>query len=419
MLEFASQGLPLEAGATAPTVERLEPLIQGLVQSMPKDWYTYSAHKKLFSFAWGFRLRLVAAKPYSAAVGNPIQGWDWCCSASEEQQNAITAENDIEARGRRAPDGVYRRFVNATIPETEEWEHFLEEKQSMPDLWHLAKLRGPDNAFTHPDYWVKLQRTMGVRTYARLVEGRYDLPSDDARFPSFTEEYNTGPVPRVGARDVTQSIVGEAALLGHDPGASVAVSYVIKVYQVREGEETFDRYYVVDEIVSDRRTEAQHIRAVTEQLQKYHNMQWGDIDSPQVFGRCDPYGDSDNKTDITVYTQWRAAGYRMEPAAYSKKNPSRPGRVPREEAYEMLDTLFCDTAGRRRLVIATNELGKSCAPKLLHACKRLKRMTKAQENAHKGKPSDLTHYPAALKYALWLLEKPRALSGVRTGGIVY
>ena len=405
-------GLGVELGGTAPTSERLGMLTEALGELMPESWYTYRAKERLFLLRNGVRVRLVATTPRSAALGSPIQGWSWAASVSDEIQDSIAANADIEARGRRAPGGVYRRFCTATAKDSPEWRTFRDRLKSTGN-WGIERLEGSSNAFVFPAFWESLKSEYDERTYKRLVLAQ-DVGPERAVYPAWDRDANLRPVPQVGARPITHTRVGADALVGHDPGTLQDVSLLLRCYRVKDEE----HWYVEDEWTTSQTTTEEHALHVRSALQQKHDLLWPGEDEPKVLVRCDPQGDSDNKTDRSVYTVWRQAGIKILSAAYTPKGQPR-GRVPKDAGIEMVNRLLCDAAGKRRLFVACDDKRTPCAPKLVEALEMSERDELGKAEAKiKGK-ADLSHWPAALRYALWPYEKVRDGRGIRQAEALY
>lgn len=395
-IELLGQGV--ELGATAPTLERLGVLTETLADLMPCAWYTYRARERLYVLRGGVRIRMISTTPRSQAVGSPVQGWNWAAAASEEIQDSTAANADIEARGRRAPGGVYQRFAGATAKDSREWRQFRDQLLKSGH-WRVEHLPGQSNPFVSSVYWQRLRDEYDDRTYRRIVLAQ-DVGPERATYPSYDPHETLRPLPEVGARDATRSHVGEAMLIGHDPGTLQDVSLYLRCYHVHGD----DCWWVVDETTTPQSTTEEHVLTVKERLQQRWELQWPGDDEPRALVRCDPQGDSDNRTDRSVYTAWRYEGFRILSAAYTPKGKPQ-GRVPKEAGIEMVNRLLCSASGKRRLFIDVDADGKPMAPRLAEALELSERdeLGRAEVKV-KGKP-DLSHWPAALRYALWPYER--------------
>jgi hypothetical protein len=403
MLEFA-QYAPIEIGGTAPTDPRLEEYVEALKQCMRPDWYRYNEKKHLFTCRNGVRIRLIGTAKRSAAQGSKIQGWNWGACGSDELEDSTDENLNIDARGRRAPKGEYKRLATVTAKDSSAWRELRDELKASKE-WKVFHFEGPTNPFVWPIYWKKFASKCSRREYLRVVMGR-EVPSENALYGDFDREENVQPLPQVGARDITRSITGYDGLLGHDPGVIYDVSILLKAFRVKRQVQ----WWVIAEYTTKRSTTDRHIRYVKKRLQKDHRLQLKGDDEPKVLVRCDPQGDSDNSTDRSVYIAWRQEGFMVKSAAYTKKGQPQ-GRVPRDAGDDMLNGLWCAADEKTRsLYIACKENGKPCAPRLAAACEDIDATEPPKKGIH-----DQTHWPKAAIYALWPYEKKRSQQGIRTG----
>jgi hypothetical protein len=90
--------------------------------------------------------------------------------------------------------------------------------------------------------------------------------------------------------------------------------------------------------------------------------------------------------------------------------------VPKEAGIEMVSRLFCNANGKRRLFIATNDRGAPVAPKLVHAIELSERDLEGKAETQKKGKADLSHWTAALRYALHPLERrPATMAEIGEG----
>jgi hypothetical protein len=77
----------------------------------------------------------------------------------------------------------------------------------------------------------------------------------------------------------------------------------------------------------------------------------------------------------------------------------------------MLNMLFCDATGKRRLFIECDDRGVCVAPQLVAALETMERDEKGRaEHEEKNVRHDKSDLPASLGYALWVFEKESALA---------
>lgn len=407
-----STGMGVEGGVTAPTFKRFGEVKKAFVDLLPRSWVRWRERDHMFAFANGVTLRLVATHVQSEREGSPIQGFGWAFVGSDEIQDSLHVDGDIEARGRDAPDGVFRRFSTATVkdhPDYREWRDRIRSTRQ----WGLYSMSGLDSPFVDPSYWQQLRETMTEREYERKVLA-LDLRSDRAVYPEWARELNVRPIPALGARDITRQVLAQwgqnlGVLVGHDPGERQDVSLVLKAYQLPG--EADPVWFVVDELTTPESTSHQHAQA----LMKLLRDRWGcyprDMRGQLVAGgdaalvRADPYGAAQTKPDRATYTVFRDIGLTILPAAYGKG--TNPGQVPRVEGIEMVRTLLCDATGRRRLFVACDDRRVPAARKLVEAFEKSERDALGRAERERKDEKDLSHWPSALRYALWGVERPR------------
>lgn len=406
-------GFDAEVGGTAPTEKRLTMLVQAVHEAANHSWFDYRVKDKLFLFRNGVRMRLVTTAYRSAEQGSPVQGWNWAACGSDEIQDSLRVDSDIEARGRAAPVEIgYLRCATATAKDAPEWRTKRDEWRTS-GLWHESHLAGPSNPFVDRDYWERLKQTMSPREYRRKVLA-LDVGPERATYPQWSRAENLRPRPDIGMRDVTRSMTGGyAALLGHDPGSLFDVTLVLRCYEDRA--KKLRAWWVVDEITTAKTTTEAHIAAVTRRLQQVWKLQRPGDDEPKVIVRCDPQGDSDSRTHVSVYRQWKLSGYHILSAAYTPQGKPT-GRVPKEAGIDLINTLLCNEAGERRLFVDCDARRKPAAPHLVRALEMSERDEKGDAEVKTKGKEDLSHWCAALRYALWKYERVRVNDGLSTGG---
>jgi hypothetical protein len=397
-----------EYGLTAPTEKRLEISQRELVAIMPDAWYRYRKSDKRFEFVDGSRIQLVSTHRQSDAQGSPIQGYNWSAAARDEGQDQIEVHADIEARGRSAPGGVYHQLITATAKDDTAWRT-LRDTLTASGYWTRQTLLGAHSPFVWPDHWERMRSSMSEREYKRRVLAE-DVGPERQVYTSWSRD-NLRPVSPmaqdVTARELAPWGANMVALVGHDPGTLVDVSLVLKAYAV--GGQV--HWYVVDELTTEQTTAEQHVLELLRVMRSAYSANLLDSFGRAALGnrfmvRADPYGQTDNRTDRSVYTIFRNHGITIHPAAYSAEGTT-PGRVPKEAGIDMVNTLLCNAAGVRRLFIATDDRGRPKAPRLLEALESSERNAEGKAEAQKKDKHDRSHWPAALRYALWAIERPR------------
>jgi hypothetical protein len=410
------------AGATAPTSRRLTTLFAAIRECIPIDtvteprdgaWGTYYVDAAELRFIWGLTIQFRATKRQSGATGSPIQGYTWRFSGDDEIQDSAEngADPDIEARLRGARTS--RRYCTATAKDSTDWRNFRDQKRKSSD-WQFFRTAYNANPFVWPEHWHRMQRNMSEREWQRRGLAQ-DVGPERAVYPAYERDLVIRTIPDVGATDVTRSVLAKygtnfGALVGYDPGTLFDVSLILKAY--RFNGEPYHRWFVVDELTTERTQTSEHARALISLLQEKHGMcarkrgsvEFDDI-RPVPLIRCDPYGDTDSKTDRSVYVQVKRLGLDIRSAAFKKGKGN--GRVPKEAGIEMVNRLLKSAAGVTRLHIACDSKGVVCAPRLTKSLELSERDGNDKAEAQRKDKNDLSHWGAALRYALWILERPK------------
>ena len=416
-------GTRKEIGITAPTETRLSLVLNELFRMWPRHWWTFNSENKIATLADGFRLRGVSTHRQSQSAGSRIQAFNWVGLLADELQDSIDEFIHMMARLRSKEDGHAKRLATATAKDFPEWRTL---KGNILDSghWTLHTLLGPSSPFVSPDHWQHMKSVMSDREYRRMVLAE-DLPGETATYPTWSRNENLITVQDLGWSDVTRHELRHIGpnytmLVGHDPGTTIDVSLFLRAYVNVRDEKRYHTgavqpfWVVLGELNTEHSTTEQHIKKLLETVRDRWQLnlvdRQGRVTSEvnQILVHADPAGNSDTRTDKSVYTQFANAQIRCRPAAWSKANANSHGRVPREPAVEMINTLFCNAANTRRLFVAKGEHGAPLAPKLVSAIESAERdlAGRAEVAATKGR-NDQTHWPAALRYALWPIERPR------------
>lgn len=418
-----------EIGLTAPTTERLTMIRDAIEETWRPEWYRWNGQHSFYSTPVGITLRLKSTVQRSAAGGRPIQGYNWSAAGSDEIQDSLDANDDIEARLRDAPGGRGKRFVTCTAkdhPDFRAWrDRQLTAEVRGKRLWHKAVLLATRSPFMWPDFIEEKRATYTLREFQRRMEAM-DVPPERQLYYAWAHDHNIRPVPVVGAVDVTARELAPwtpsaSVLVGFDPGKRKNVSLFLKAYQVAGQREPW--WFVVDEITTEQQTMEAHVDAVRDRL----TSRWGlfkkdlrgrpDPDCPTALVRADPCtnnGRDEEHPDLTVYRLWQNKGLDIRPAAY-KPGTSTRANVPKEAGFNMINSLFCSAAGVRRLFVACDDRKTVAAPMLVRAVETAQRDIAERAETERKDDRDVSHWPAALRYALWSIEKVRAggrLSGV-------
>lgn len=399
-----------EIGVTAPTTPRLLEIKRALLDLFPAQWHTWKERDQTLTLANGVVIRLVSTHQASAAEGSPIQGFNWVASANDEIQDSLNVDGDIEARGRDAPNGRYKRLATATVKDAPSYRSWRD-RLKLTDVWGFYRMSGLDSPFVVPDYWEQLRSTMTEREFQRKVLAQ-DLPSESRVYYAFEREQNMfpTPLPTSGVRDVTRSLLnrygGGQLLIGHDPGRIYDVSVILQAFQVPGQRDPV--WYVVGEVTTQQASTQTHVRQLRELLDKRFGLRAED-----VLVKADPFTKNhrdDDQPHQTVYTVWKQHGFRIQPAAY-KTASTDAAQVPRQARIDMVNTLLCSATNERRLMIACDDRRQPMAPQLVKAFESMELDAAGRPERDRKGADDMSHWPAALGYALWTFERPRLNGG--------
>ena len=417
-----------EIGVTAPVFARLGHVKKAIATLWDPKWYRWKERDQSYRFRAGPLVQLVSAHQQSEDAGSPIQGANWVACASDELQDHHDREADIVARGRSAAGGKYKRLCTSTFKDSTEWRNFRDTASKAPD-WSIVKLLGLDSPFVWPAHWERFKSNgITLREYQRRVLAM-DVGPEAQLYHCWARSVdgapgNLRPIP-LGAVDVTAEVLAPYAspgerltvLVGHDPGKRQHVSEFLKAYRF-PGKDTRPRWFAVDEITTPDATLETHVKAVIDRARTAWHAQGidrrgqPDPTSGRLLVRADPHTRSgDDHPGADAYTIWRAHGIKIRAAAY-KANSTEPGVIKRDSRFEMMNTLLCDAAGVRRLFVACDDTGKAAAPMLVKALESMERDAAGKGEHEKKDADDLSHWPAAVGYALWQIEHPRLASGV-------
>ena len=133
-------------------------------------------------------------------------------------------------------------------------------------------------------------------------------------------------------------------------------------------------------------------------------------DAPRALVRIDPSTVSgDDHPGDNVYAMWRSLGMTVRAAAY-KPGGSTPITIKRNERIDMINTLLAAVAPAgevRRLFVAVGVDGKPAAPMLVKAFEMMQTNAAGKAERDRKDADDLSHWPAAIGYALWSVEARR------------
>lgn len=414
-----------EGMVTAPTnTPRLLKLRKELMAAFRPGWFRFRRALNLFEMVDGTQIQLISTHQQSEEEGSRFQGlglW-WC--ASDEIQDSLRAIDEIATRLSEAPDGRYKWLATATAKDSPAWREWRDQteraKVDGKPLWKRRTLLGKDSPFVPAQYWQQLRASLSDREAKRRLDA-VDLPPERATYPTWSHEHNLIDVPEVGWRDVTTEVLrasGDnlALLVGNDPGTLCDVSEVLKAFErpLLKSEIEMRRnlgiprhdWVVVDEVTTEESETEEHVESLLELVRGRYRCnlipaRGAQPLGPQILVRCDP------SADRSVYTVFRGRRIRIKPAEYSDDQKTH-GRIPLKASIEVICRLLHQRSlGIRRLFVARDERGRPRAPKLVHALETAEKDLAGKPDAQRKGKRDVSHWPAALRYALWKLERPR------------
>lgn len=430
---------------TAPTGPRLKHVRREIQRYWRPSWYSYSARDLAYEFHAGPTVQLMSAVQRSGEAGSPFQGGNLAFCGSDEFQDHHSRDGDIMARGRSAPEDIgYKRLCTSTFKDSTDWRDFREtaEKAVITDeagnvtggkLWHLSLLYGLNSPFIPASHWHRMRAGLTKREYQRRVlamdvgperqlyySWKRTIVDGDRKFPG-----NLRPLP-AGAVDVTRRELSRygnsiGILLGHDPGKRQHVTEFLKAYEFH-GENRRDaqgrpqpprvRWFVVDELTTPECTVEAHVAQVLARLRSKHRCNLLDpytgmasANSQSALCRVDPHTNSGSlHPGRSVQTRWRQAGIQTMAAAYNDQQKPTPIKV--EERVDLLNTLLCNVDDERCLYVLDTDAGPA-APELVKAFETMERNEQGDAEWERKDASDRSHWPSAVAFAVWIIEKPR------------
>jgi hypothetical protein len=437
VLEAIGEGR--EGGQTAPTEPRLEMVRAEMKKLYRPEWYRYKASDDLFVFADGggrgeevsTRIRLVSTHKQSAAEGSRVQGFNWSWCGRDEAQDQVDAHEDIENRGRDAPGGGarYRQLATATAKDHPQWRRFRDMlltsiRADGEILWKKFTLLITRSPFVSREFIETKRASMSERSFRRRMLAE-DVPPERVLYNTWDAgdhlaPLNLRPIPE-SAVDVTAEVLrhwgGNLQLLaGHDPGKLFDVTILMKAYRLPKIKKPV--WWVVGEVTTERSTTDAHVKELLHVArEKFHcnTLDWKgrpSEDGARMLVRADPYSDSgagDAQPDRSVYTVLRLSNILIHPAAYvAKADKLKVGRVPKEGRIDMMLTLLCAADKQtRRLYVDCDERRQPVAPRLVEAFETCERDGTGAAETQRKDQNDMSHWPAATGYGLWVLERPR------------
>lgn len=439
-------GTDAEHGITAPTGKRLGHMRDAIKKMWPARWYRYHRNDDLFTWHAGPRFQCVTATERSEAAGSGVQGFTWVGAVADELQDHFAVEGDIEARCRdpRAA-GKAKRLCSSTQKDSPEWRTFREAcrtpaNDNAEPVWGVRKLLGLDSPFIFDAHWKRMRAsgTMSEREWRRRILALDVGPEKQVYFNwrrTFDNQKPAGlaPIPAnavdVTARELRAWGKNVTVLAGHDPGLRQHVTVFLKAFECPK--DRAPRWFVVGEVTSPESTIHGHIQQVKTEAAR----RWSCVPEPDRFGNVDPNAatmlvridpatqSGEDHPGDDVYRAWRVAGLQAKAAAYGRTAKATP--LKKRQRIDLVNTLLSATAevGEvRRLFVALLDdagrplyarndnapiVGKPAAPNLVKAFETMETDAAGKAETERKDANDMSHWPAATAFALWLIESRR------------
>jgi hypothetical protein len=403
-------------GCTSPTTDRSEEVKDAIEEMMPAAWFQWNERTRRFRLRNGIRIALKSTHQPSRKEGSRLQSHNFRACASDEIQDSLDHDSDIEMRGRKAPNGRYKRFCTATSKDSSKFRSWREERLAAKDkhgckLWHRVTLLGPESPFVWPQFWEEKAELLSKREYRRRILAE-DVPSENRVYYGFERDRNIIAEPQIG-RDVTEEVASIfrplkvrgarfPLIAGHDPGEICNVTHFLRALWHR------DRilWLVVGRFITERTTAEQHAAALVEHVRQEYGLNGQrdamdpDAGMARVLVLCDPHGRGETKTDFeTVHLAFMRYGLDIYSAAGADE-----AVIKRSARIGMVNRLLHPETSEPRLCVVEDEKKRLAAPELVDGFEQLERDEYGKAEAGKKDEHDMTHHPVSVGYALWPFE---------------
>ncbi len=410
-------GCRYEGGQVAPTLDRNGTVRLEMQDMYRPSWGKFASRDEFegFEMCDGTRIRFRYSHQQSAAKGRPIQGYNWVWCARDEFQDQVDAHEDVESRGREAPDGRYYQLATATAKDDTAWRE-LRDVLLNSGYWIKRTLSIFRSPFISPLFIATKKATTSPREFLRRFgdpkTGEVaDLMPELAVYYGWLRTRNLVARPQI-ATDVTAAVLAGyqsylypgrrfGLIVAHDPGNIYNSTVVLKLLMFGD----VPTWTVVGELQTNQTTVHEHAAELVKYLRENFYVRHPTIDGPTPIVFCDPHGKGESQTDYqTVYMAFQKEGLDVfSPAAMT-------GRIKRSARVEMINRLLggsADAQGVPRLVVAVDQQHKPLAPRLVEAFESLKKKPGDEdpEGSQAKDKHDKTHAPAATSYGLWMFEQ--------------
>jgi predicted SAM-dependent methyltransferase len=360
-------------------------------------------HGLVVHFWNGAKFEFVTAKAPSRAVGTKIQGRSWHQAFIDESQNIMDqAQADIDERGRAGGCGycVWESATNFGL------RHFLARVDNYKNdptcrIFRLNPLRNP---FVDPKYWERFTHRYSPNEYKRRILAE-DVPPEQLVYGGFASRENKRPSPSL-LWDVTKEITakryggaGWSWVVGTDFGVLCTASIWLKAFRDPQKREDDLQWWAMWEILSGSHSTAAH-----------HARRLAEFVHPSDFIVIADPGINTRDADKSDYELTRREGVTIRPAA--------PAAIRVKHRVSMMNALFCDAKGRRRLYLDCDEKGAPKCPELFKSLISMEPVNGDPEGMKKDY-RDPSHYPAACAFGVFPWERIRGETTFEaiTGGV--
>lgn len=412
-LEMIGEGR--EIGCVAPTENRIKMVQDELFKLWPAAWWRYKVAAMMLVFVDGTRVQFVSTTMTSAKSGSRIQGYNWSAAAQDELQDQVAVFDDVGSRGRSAKDGRYKQLGSCTAKDDPAFRSLKGRVLSAVDkhgknLWVERTMLIANSPFIHPDFIAQKRAITNDREFRRRF-GAEDLPAEARLYFNWSRDLNMRMLPAT-ARKVTSIAIRaktgnpqHALLAGHDPGTAKSATIFLDAFEIPK--EPGWSWWVRGEIFGKYQTTEQSALAIIARARTMGtNHRAG---SEIVHVRAQPFGQANDKPDQDLYRIFAQCGLDVR-AAQHKADGSGTGFISKDSRIDMVNRLFCNSDGLRRLFVECNDRRQPCAPILVESLESAERDQFGRAEAERKDEYDKSDCPAALGYALWPFEKAASVA---------
>ncbi len=391
-------------GHVGATAERKLRMWEAHHEIVPASWIDYASEND-GEVLWASHVMhdFRAAKEPSAAIGTPIQGVSWWKAGVDETQNVgDRAQRDIDERGRNAGVGYQ---VMETATNVDYLPAFIARRESYKHSprKEVIRLNPMDNPWVELAYWERFRSEYSEREFRQRILSE-DVPPERLVYAAFSYSENVRHRPAEddkNYKDITSDLLEDKwdlprpFLVGQDFGVLTNASEILKAYKHLPTGET--HWWVVDELTSGSYIGTEgHARMLVKHLEG----------AEKFVVSADPHVNTKD-TDRSDFHMFERHAIEVKRAG--------PPPIRVKHRVSMLNALFCDANGRRRLFVDATEDGRPRAPRLVESLLSMELDDLGRAESVRKDKKDPTHWPAALAYGVFPWEKLRGFLSVVSG----